>query len=342
MKKIKRYRSKLTAFLALVFLCSFFGVGSLTASAASTVLYQADTFYTDFETPESAGVTGGYLGNTQNSNSANNNLYMSFESNYSDSLIVPYVYASPTSGTVSGTYMSLKLYTKHGNIGNYGDGIAYTVSLPVHFLVIGDSYYPSTYLKIKLQYKDVGSDEWQYMTFDASDYNFVEANRSHFDVKFNFEVNGSVLNTLNSIEFLGYRSVAKPSPIRMSIGDGGFTISTFNELGKVEDALTGSYYQAPDDSDLSGSLSQEEFLTKYYLGEGSNKYLAFLKENMSLVTENYTFLNSLTAVNNVLRYIWSNAYIGRLVIFSLLIGSFAFIVGLASSFSSLRKGGKND
>lgn len=104
-----------------------------------------------------------------------------------------------------------------------------------------------------------------------------------------------------------------------------FGIYNFISVTEVNPA-TVAQYKPPEDSFLDDYLNTESDVldsTKKF----KDSVLSFFDNSSLNIFGNVTFLSSIKAVNNMLLYIWSSSWLGRLVSFSLLIGAFGFIIG---------------
>lgn len=105
----------------------------------------------------------------------------------------------------------------------------------------------------------------------------------------------------------------------------------YNSISITEvDPATVAQYKPPDDSFLDDYLNTESDVldsTKTF----KESVLSFFDNSSLSIFGNVTFLSSIKAVNNMLLYIWSSSWLGRLVSFSLLIGAFCFIIGTVAA-----------
>lgn len=112
----------------------------------------------------------------------------------------------------------------------------------------------------------------------------------------------------------------------------------YNSISVTEvDPATVAKYQAPDD-DLFNDYNSAESDLVSSTTQYRDSALSFFRDTGLSIFGNVTFLSSIKAVNNMLLYLWSSSWLGRLVSFSLLIGAFGFIIGTVSLVG--RFGGK--
>lgn len=114
-------------------------------------------------------------------------------------------------------------------------------------------------------------------------------------------------------------------------------VGIYNSIVVSEiDNTTVAKYNPPDKSSFDNYLESDNELISS-VTDYNNAFLGFFKDNTTFIFGNVSFMNAIRCVNNMLLYLWSSSWLGRLVTFSLLIGSFGFVIGTVAVVGRLSR-----